>query len=292
MEDINITNDINQPAKTPPIEPKISKLNNTHKYFLILFAILIVLYLFGGITFSLITSKKKPQLSNNNIIKPTPTFVSTPTTRSIPQPTTPASCYPINIVDKSVYKDSKITNWIDYENSEFGFTFSYPKEFGKVKVTSTIGEGCHTESQARVIKFMFYQKEEDCTKGQGWTCGNVIEIEATAPDFSGYGNDRQNAYSAGYIKKSDGSVSYKLLTQKLLEDIPEYRNPIFFKGINTEGIIDSFLDGMYNKNIVKIIFNLKHQEITGIGFMTMDEIGETKNAEILKSIAKTFRLLN
>ncbi len=291
MEETNIPTDINQPVETPLINPITPKPNNTQKYLLILFAILIILYLFGGI-FSQILQTKKSKLSNNRIIEPTPTFVSTPTPRSIPLPTTPASCLPTNIIDKSVYKGSNITDWIDYENSEFGFAFSYPKEFGKVKVTSTIGEGCHTESQARVIKFMFYQKEEDCTNGHGWTCGNVIEIEAAAPDFSGYGNDRQDAYSAGFIKNKDGSVSYKLITQKLLEDIPEYRNPIFFKGINTEGIIDSFLDGMYNKNITKIIFNLKHQEITGIGFMTMDEIGETKNTEVLKSIATTFRLLN
>lgn len=293
MEDINnniITPDqsVAQQSETPSIQPNQKPKSNIYKY--LFFIILIVfLYLFGGIIFSVITNKKNSQLSNNNVIKPTPTIVSRETIESVPQPTTPASCSPTNIIDKSVYKDSKITNWIDYENSEFGFAFSYPKEFGKVKVTSSLGFGC---VGGRIIRFMFYQKEEDCIKGYGWTCGNVIEIEAAAPDFSGHGNDRASAYSAGYTKNKDGSVSYKLLTEKSLEDIPEYKNPIFFKGINTEGIIRLSWSEMSNKNFVKIIFNLKNDEITGIGFMTNDVIGETKNADVLKSITKTFRLLN
>jgi hypothetical protein len=41
----------------------------------------------------------------------------------------------------------------------------------------------------------------------------------------------------------------------------------------------------------RIIFNLKHSELTGFEFMSHDAVGSSSNAENLKAVAKTFRLL-
>lgn len=82
-----------------------------HKGFTNIILVLVIVILVGTVGYFTLTRKQEPITQT---IMPPPTTTQTPPTQT---PTTPTS-----VVDKTV-------NWKTYRNEEFGFEFSYPKEF-------------------------------------------------------------------------------------------------------------------------------------------------------------------
>lgn len=291
MEQTNNPNDINQPVETSSINPINPKPNNIYKY---LFFVTLIL-LFGLVVYLYINTSKNnnSQLLSNTIMM------------DVAEPTLTQTNDPKNEINKIP------DGWIEYKNEDLNFAFYYPKEYGEVKESSTYGsEGDY----GKLFTFSFNDK--NCPTS---FCGKVIEMGAAAPNFGGIGTGRAMAISAGYYKNKDGSVTERLLSRKFGEWDSKYLKnfswydpwtiensanidikitkytPTYFQGDYLEGVLQKIEHNDYHvDDILTVTFNLGHNpfDITGFQFMTFDEPGETKNAESLKSVAKTFRLLN
>ena len=185
--------------------------------------------------------------------------------------------------------------WVEYKNTEFGFAFVYPQKYGKVKIGQTYG----TEGEyGRLISFAFTTLCVTCEPGQtdtrasGLASPGRIEMGAVAPDFGGVGTSKPIAgipWGAGYTKNPNGTLSPNYWRSQ--NPKKEFNYPAF-KGENIEGLLIQYEDDFHNLFRTSVVFNLRHKEIQGFEFMTHDKIGESKNAENLKSVARSFRLLD
>lgn len=189
--------------------------------------------------------------------------------------------------------------WVEYKNIEFGFAFAYPKKYGGVEVNPAYG----TEGKyGRLIQFTFTTLCDTCEPGKTntWTIDlnspGIIEMGGANHTFGGVGTSRPIAglpWGAGYVQTSDRTVSPKWSPPPYWQekDRIKARYPVF-RGKNVEGLLIQLEDEFHNLYRTSVVFNLKHQEITGFEFMTHDKIGKNNNTENLKSVAKTFRLLD
>ena len=191
--------------------------------------------------------------------------------------------------NKEVSKSSIPEGWIEYKNEEFGFAFAYPQAYGSVQATPTYG----TENRnGRLIQITFTKMCDTCKAGEtnpfaiDMRSPGLVEIGAASPQFGGVGTGRPMADSAGYTINSNGTVTFK----RSIGQAQSGKYPTF-QANNTNGILVQMNDEWQKAVYTGIIFNLKHSELTGIEFMTHDYPGQGSNADNLKSIAKTFRLL-
>lgn len=189
---------------------------------------------------------------------------------SNPQTSTSQKAEKTQLSNNSVEEKSSIpSGWITYENKDLGFSFYYPSEYGKVKEDSSYG----SENQ-NALRYTFYFEKicptcnTDNPFAVDMASDGIVEIGATTAKFGGIGTGRPYASSAGF--NGEGN----------------------FQANSTKGLLKTTTDDMNKKVQTTVEFNLtKSNKATGIMFMTHDEPGETANAENLKNIAKTFKLL-
>jgi prepilin-type N-terminal cleavage/methylation domain-containing protein len=159
--------------------------------------------------------------------------------------------------------------WTTYDNETLGFSFNYPSEYGGVKEDSSYG----SENQNALRYTFYFEKicpscDTDNPYAVDMASDGIVEIGANTSEFGGIGTGRPYASSAGF----DGEGN--------------------FQADGTKGLLKTTTDDLHNKVRTTIEFNLtKSAEATGIMFMTNDEPNESSNAENLKQIAKTFKLL-
>ncbi len=172
--------------------------------------------------------------------------------------------------DTSVNTEENVpSGWFTYENSSLGFSFSHPSEYGKVKEDSEYG----SENQNALLYTFYFEKMcPTCNSGSPFTVDmasdGIVEIGATTANFGGVGTSRPLAISSGFSGEGN------------------------FQANGVKGLLKTTTDDWNETVRTTIEFNLtKSSSATGIMFMTNDKPGGTKNAENLKSIAKTFKLL-
>lgn len=161
------------------------------------------------------------------------------------------------------------SDWITYQNDDFGFSFDYPSEYGKVTVDSSYG----SENQNALLHTFYFEKvcpvcNTDNPFSVDMASDGIVEIGATTAKFGGIGTGRPYASSAGFSGEGN------------------------FQANGTNGLLKTTTDDWHKKVKTTIEFNLtRSSNATGIMFMTHDEPGETTNAQNLIKIAETFKVL-
>jgi hypothetical protein len=175
------------------------------------------------------------------------------------------------------------TEWVEYRNDEYGFSFSYPSSWGSV----VVGEASYgSEERAGPRRSLTFTTCSDCKPDSLLPIGSSTpEIALNSKDFGGIGSSRPFAVEAGYKKINDSTYAvYKYsnteeITDKNTLEVSLINDVLFYR------IHDSFHE-IYTTYAVA---NINGGQYTGVGFIIHDNVGETTNSETLRSIIKTFK---
>lgn len=183
------------------------------------------------------------------------------------------------LVEKKVYvyMDTDQNTWSHYENKELGFSFSYPSEWGEVE----LGE-VHYGSEGKFgpRQVLEFSACGDCQ----WNTRVMPRIAVNSADFGGIGTGMPIPTESGYRELSEGKYevevgkggSFVVSNDGSLE-LSVVNNALFYRG----------LDQLHGLETTRVIFNLNDDIYSGLSFIVHDQVGETKNSELLKTIVET-----
>jgi len=168
--------------------------------------------------------------------------------------------------------------WTQYKNTDYGFSFAYPIGWGDVYL-GDVHYG--TEEQAGPRQEIYFSSfggdnmQKPLIKDQP-------EIAISSLDFGGIGTGRPLAVGAGYKMVSDGYVVTGLSNEWTLSE----DNTLALEIVNG-GLFFVRNDELHQVDTTKVIFNINDNSYSGLSFIIHDEVGQTANLEILRSIAKS-----
>lgn len=169
--------------------------------------------------------------------------------------------------------------WVRYENSEYGFSFAYPVEWGDAWV-GEISYG--SEKKAGPHRSIYFADCEDCDPS---TDNPIPLIGITAKDFGGIGISRPLATAAGYARNSDGSfnIDKKVYAKDDTSELALINEVLFVRYSDAP---------WHDADFTIAVANLPNGgEYSGISFVASDNVGETENSDVLRSIVETYEAI-
>lgn len=178
--------------------------------------------------------------------------------------------------------DAHPAGWVTYKNEEYGFRFDYPSVWGEVQVSEVFYGSEVVAGPARLIKFSGCN---GCDPPEAFPLGLPPNIGVASRDFGGVGTSRPTPTWGGYTKNNDGTYTLhsrqprELSPSPGLLEVSETNDMLFVREAASE---------LHNVDVSYLVVNLSNAgTYTGLTFIVDDKVGETRNAELLKAIAKT-----
>lgn len=153
------------------------------------------------------------------------------------------------------------SDWLTYENEEYGFSFKYPAEYGEVTVTVSSGtEGSKLRGSFSATDAIIFG---------GDTKDYSFPSEAGFLDTYGYGKDDDGYFMYLPVAAEEHSI-------QLIKKVPR---------TDADGII--LTTTMYNIGVSGAIFNLPENIYPGIGFMLRNQ--DQVSQEEFENVLSTFQ---
>lgn len=226
--------------------------------------IVVVVLLVGLIGWRLYTASQNPTTSNTDVAEP--------------QKQETAS-------EQETTKRILPEGWVEYANSDFGFSFAYPSAWGDVQV-GDVDYG--SEQQAGPRRMVVFTSCDGCEPGKLIPMGSSNpEIAINSRDFGGIGTSRPLALESGYKKNDDGS--YTVYRHANTETVYSAGNTLEISLINDVLFVRQN-DNFHNFDTTRAIANIANGgKYSAVAFIIHDAVGATVNAELLRSIIETYR---